>query len=154
MGRAENRRALRALKQGKVTPTEPGQITMEQMDEKRKTEARLLQLTEPEPGFVPGHFRGNPNGYTMFMVDPAHRYAFAHKQGLWCPEHWAPCPVEGRDGRAASVALLKYAMDTKMPRNLVSVQGRLRWLEQQTTPLCCQIKSEFVDLVWSGVPVL
>ena len=154
MGRAENRRALRALKQGKAHMTPEGAISEAAIIEKRRAEARLLQLTEPEPGFVPGHFRGNPNGYTMFMADPAHRYAFAHKQGLWCPEHWMPCPVEGRDGRAASVALLKFAVDLGMPKNLVTMASRLRWLENQSMPLCCQVKQAFVDMVWAGVPVV
>ena len=152
MGRAEYRRTARAIKAGKAHMTTEGAISEADVIDRRRQEAILLHVVEPEPGFVPGAYRNDLAGYVAFMEVPSHLRQFC-TQAMWCPAHWAPCPVQGKDGRAASVALLKY-QSKDMPPNLQSVAARTRWLSSQTTPLCCQAGDSFVDMVWAGVPVL
>ena len=71
MGRAEYRRIARAIKAGKAHMTPEGAISEAQVIDRRRQEAILLHVVEPEPGFVPGAYRNDLAGYVAFMEDCA-----------------------------------------------------------------------------------
>lgn len=71
----------------------------------------------------------------------------------FCPRHWMPCPVEGRNGIGASIEVMQKALD--MMPEVVRTGGHTAmnsWQENQTTPTCCRLGDEWVAALWERWP--
>lgn len=72
---------------------------------------------------------------------------------MFCAKHWAPAPVEGRNGVGASVAMTQIAMEL-MPADVLSGgPGAMNsWLANKVKPLCCVVGDDRMSELWSDWP--
>ena len=72
----------------------------------------------------------------------------------WCPRHWSPAPVEGRNGIVASLAVLAAALEELAPKHVRRSSGRSAapalnaWLAKLEKPLCCLLGDDRVAAIW------
>ena len=86
-----------------------------------------------------GEFLGDMAGFLA--------WAAGHWKGnIWCPRHWAPCPVEGRNGLVASL-LVTQELQREAPSNLNSAAAINRWAEKHS-PVCCYLGDERMSAIW------
>jgi hypothetical protein len=95
----------------------------------------------------PDHFRDKPAEYAAwaarhFTAPPA-----------WCARHWAPCPVEGRNGIAATLELTQRSLD-RIPRDVRrrGASAMNSYMANWSPPMCCWLGDEEMAKVWAGVP--
>jgi hypothetical protein len=69
----------------------------------------------------------------------------------WCPRHWAPCPLVGCNGIAASLELARIFAAELMPAWASSPGARKRELAKQS-PLCCKLGDERMYDLWGHWP--
>lgn len=65
----------------------------------------------------------------------------------WCPRHWAPCPVEGKNGLLASVLLIGEAF-AFYPSDLQGPDAINAWRRNQVVPTCCLLGDEKMNWLW------
>lgn len=68
----------------------------------------------------------------------------------WCSRHWAPCPLLGCHGKAASLELARI-FGTELPPWANSPAARKRELAKQS-PLCCKLGDERMYELWGHWP--
>lgn len=92
-------------------------------------------MSEQEDGW---RFLGDLEGYLQFSRENP------RWNPQWCPEHWAPCPVEGKPGLLASVMLMQHATTWLYPPDAMGTASQMNsWMENQTVPFCCQIEKRY-----------
>jgi hypothetical protein len=99
-------------------------------------------MTEP----TVGEFRGDLEGYLEWAKEN-----FAPSP-TFCPIHWSPAPVEGRNGIMASSMLMQKMLE-QMPSNLKSAASRNRWMQNLQEPFCCMLGDEEMTEIWSKCSV-
>src|SRR5579859_2154128 len=67
----------------------------------------------------------------------------------WCWRHWAPCPVLGANGIAASLHVMTSVYKL-MPAD-ASVEGRNQWMAD-AGKLCCTLGDERMYQIWGQCP--
>jgi hypothetical protein len=70
--------------------------------------------------------------------------------GHFCPRHWIPAAVHGKNGIIGSMELMRRAV-AAMPSNYTSPKARNRWMEDHS-PYCCELGDEAIEQLWSTVP--
>lgn len=93
---------------------------------------------------APDQFRGNLSGWLQW----APRNWPGSPSRYWCFTHWAPVPVEGKDGHAATTALRRHAEAAISGRNQIQVDT---WVANQSDNLCCILGDEVVNQIWSDI---
>lgn len=91
-------------------------------------------MTAPGPAGWFGQFPPAPDGWT-------------HEQ--WCWRHWAPCPVFGANGIAASLMVMSDVI-ALMPVD-ATTEGRNRWMADAGR-LCCTLGDERMYAIWGKCP--
>lgn len=68
----------------------------------------------------------------------------------WCPRHWAPCPVDGRNGLQAGLLVMQESLNL-MPLSVArgSASAKNSWIRNQTTPTCCQLGDDKMAAIWA-----
>jgi hypothetical protein len=96
-------------------------------------------VSEPPPDFT-----GDLEGYLRWREENP-----APFNPLWCARHWAPCPVEKKNGIVASLILTRRQIDG-MPRAVRrgGPTAMNSWQANQTTPLCCRLGDDEMAKVW------
>lgn len=94
------------------------------------------------------HFRGRLMEWLAWASDRKNW----RNSSEWCARHWAPCPVDGANGIAATVVLFKAAL-ALMPADVLSAGGSAinSWKANQLVPTCCQLGDELVVEIWARV---
>jgi hypothetical protein len=92
----------------------------------------------------PDRFRGQLSGYLA--------WAAFHWSGNpdWCARHWAPCPVEGRNGiKATSLVfhLAFHAMPAEVQQGTAVAQNL--WRHTQKLPSCCRLGDQKIADIWA-----
>jgi hypothetical protein len=94
----------------------------------------------------PDRFRGDPDGYLAWAEE---NY---RPNPQWCARHWAPCPVEGRNGLAASIRLTQLTIEEMPDEVRKSPKLMNEWQEAQEEPTCCRLGDERMAEIWAEVP--
>lgn len=96
----------------------------------------------------PNQFLGDMEGWLEFAE---HAEPFKNNP-YWCPKHWAPGPVEGKNYSAAMLAIV-VAVNLRIPKNLVTAKAKARWVARrsQGQKVCCQMGDERVAEIWAGI---
>jgi len=97
-------------------------------------------VTGPDPE----QFRGKPVAYQAWAAE------HFQPNPQWCARHWAPCPVDGRNGIAASLELMKRSLERIPPevrrRGATAMNSYMaNWLP----PMCCWLGDEQMTQVWA-----
>lgn len=66
---------------------------------------------------------------------------------MWCPRHWAPCPVGGLNGILASIIITAEAF-VLLPDDVTDYKAINSWWANTTTPACCQFGDEKMAKLW------
>jgi hypothetical protein len=67
----------------------------------------------------------------------------------WCIRHWAPAPVFGANGIAATLMLINLAVKNPIPlADVPAILNRSTGAE----PLCCRLGDQVVFDVWGKCP--
>lgn len=92
----------------------------------------------------PDHFRGKPVAYQAWAA------AHFDANPTWCARHWAPCPVEGRNGIAATLELIRRSVERIPPevrrRGATAMNS---YMENWLPPTCCWLGDEQMAQVWA-----
>jgi len=93
----------------------------------------------------PGQFRGKPGEFQAWAVE------HFDANPSWCAKHWAPCPVEGRNGIAASIELMQRSLE-RIPADVRrrGASAMNSYMANWTTPTCCWLGDEEMAKVWAG----
>lgn len=73
---------------------------------------------------------------------------WTHEQ--WCWRHWAPCPVFGANGIAASLMAMTRIVDL-MPAEITDTDQRNRWMRDLGL-LCCTLGDAAMYEIWGKCP--
>lgn len=67
----------------------------------------------------------------------------------FCPKHWAPCPVEGKNGLMASIEVMKW-LTMEMPAEIRErgPEAMNKWVASQTVSACCRMGDEKMAEIW------
>lgn len=95
-------------------------------------------------------FRGNMKGYLAY----AEREGLMKNHPQWCARHWAPAPVEGRNGLMASMLILQYQIEAIPVAVRQEGAGAMnQWVAAHSdTPLCCLLGDEKIEAIWAETP--
>lgn len=98
----------------------------------------------------------NPNPYRFFDdLDGYLAWAATQSQPgqLFCPRHWSPAPVEGRNGVGAAVSMMTIAHELMPPTvALGDAAVKNAWLDSLAEPVCCVIGDDRVAVMWLSWP--
>jgi len=92
----------------------------------------------------PNAFRGNSEAFLAWAAEH-------WQQGpQWCPKHWMPCPVEGRNGINATM-LLMPAMLESIPQDVrdCGPSAMNSWMANTLQPVCCRLGDEAIARIWA-----
>jgi hypothetical protein len=93
----------------------------------------------------PPDFRGKPQEF-LAWAKANHQW-----NPSWCPRHWLPCPVDGRNGLLATVRIMQLAVE-QMPTDVAQggPTAMNSWMANQTRPLCCRLGDARMAELWAG----
>jgi len=95
----------------------------------------------------PEYFRGKPDAYQAWAAENF------QPGPVWCARHWAPCPVEGRNGIAATITLTQRSIQ-RMPADVrrAAASAMNSYMANWSPPTCCWLGDEEMAKVWQDVP--
>lgn len=92
---------------------------------------------------APPDFRGDLEGYLAWAAENW------RPSPIFCAEHWAPCPVEGKNGLIASTLLMEKAIE-RMPDDVRGNVAKMNaWMDGREQPLCCELGDDAMGELWA-----
>lgn len=103
-------------------------------------------MTAGRPLVEPPDFRGKPQEF-LAWAKANHQW-----NPSWCPRHWLPCPVDGRNGLLATAKIMQAAIAELIPADVGTAgpSAANSWMHNQTRPLCCQLGDRRMRELWVG----
>lgn len=97
---------------------------------------------------APPDFTGDLEGFLAWHAE------HAKWNPHWCAKHWAPCPVEGKNGLLASILQMQTLAFRGVPADVEIGPALNSWLANQTEPTCCRAGDDEMAKLWALVDAL